>query len=180
MSEREFGDVGINGSTTIRANGNTKAGEPSNGGKGTARGWKDYFWGSGMAKRNGQTPTANAGDSVSSSQAMRSDLNLTRRPGLQDDLFNPPSETSPPHLPRSCSRASLQSAYLPDRKPSGSIASYALRLVAGGAMSTREAESRGRATSGSVRGASSCRYDRPLLQTKFRILLVHLYVENCT
>lgn len=152
MSESDFGELGLNGSSTLRASANANGGTPNNGGRGTSRGWKEFFWGTGTAKRHAQAGSAS---SVTSSQVIKSDSNLARRPGLKDDLFNPPSQTSSPQLPRSSSRASLQSANLPDRKPSGSLASYALRLVAGGAISTREAESRGRAHSGSVRGAST-------------------------
>lgn len=114
-------------------------------GKGTFRGWKDYIWGTGTAKRNSRTNSVNENATV-----IRSHSSMDRRPTLQEDLFNPPETASA----KSASRTSSQSGQAGERKPSGSIASLALRLVAGGAISTREAEPRGRATSTSTRASS--------------------------
>lgn len=147
----DYGEPGLNGSSTIRAR-NGKAAADT--GKGTSRGWKEFLWGTGTAKKNSQASSSN-GDSVRAADVLRSHSSLDRRPGLKDDLFDPPGSSSSSQLPRSSSRASLQSHNLSERKPSGSLASYALRLVAGGAISTRETDSRGRASSGSVRGVSA-------------------------
>lgn len=140
MGSRTQGATGLNGSTTIRATKDT--------GKGTSRGWKEYFWGTGTAKKTSGGSSV-AGDPVG---AVRSHSSLERRPGLQDDLFNPPDQAST--NTQSSRPSSIHSANLPDRKGSGSLASLALRLVAGGAV--REAETRGRATSsgGSMRGGN--------------------------
>ncbi|KAH6950718.1 rab-GTPase-TBC domain-containing protein [Fusarium avenaceum] len=143
-------------SSTIRAN-NQSFSTPSENGKGTLRGWKDYIWGSGTAKRASRTNSVNC-EETHPATVIRSHSSMDRRPTLQDDLFNPPD----PQITRSPSRASsIQSGAASERKASSSIASMALRLVAGGAISTREAESRGRAVStastkgGSLRGVST-------------------------
>ena len=138
MGSHTPSSLGVNGSTTIRAS--------KDSGRGTGRGWKDYFWGTGTAKKTSQGSSINE-DTVG---AMRSHSSLERRPGLQDDLFNPPDQ--PSTSSRASRPSSIHSANLPDRKASGSLASLALRLVAGGAV--KEAESRGRAASsgGSMRG----------------------------
>ncbi|KAH6896585.1 rab-GTPase-TBC domain-containing protein [Thelonectria olida] len=114
-------------------------------GKGTLRGLKDYFWGTGTARRNSRTNSINSENNPAT--VIRSHSSMDRRPTLQEDLFNPPETGSV----RSSSRASSRSGVAGERKPSASIASLALRLVAGGAISTREAESRGRAASTSTR-----------------------------
>lgn len=151
LSDGHNRDIGLNGPSTIRAR-NGKG--PANDGKGTSRGWKEFIWGTGTAKKNTQETSSND-DSINPSEAMRSHSSLERRPVLKDDLFNPPESSSSSQLPRSLSRASLQSHNIPERKASGSLASYALRLVAGGAISTRETGPRGRAFSSSVRGGSA-------------------------
>lgn len=141
MATSVYGETGLNGATTIRAN--NKATEN---GKGTSRGWKDYFWGTGTAKKS-QVSSVN-GDGAHTASAIRSHSSLDRRPGLQDDLFNPPDTIR--GTTRSSTRpSSVHSTNLPDRKASGSLASLALRLVAGGAISGRETETRGRAVSSS-------------------------------
>ncbi|KAF5024254.1 hypothetical protein F66182_3686 [Fusarium sp. NRRL 66182] len=150
-----YGETVAKGST-IRASSNSLS-TPNESGKGTLRGWKDYLWGSGTAKRASRTNSVN-GDRVNSVTVIRSHSSMDRRPTLQEDLFNPPESQSV----RSPSRASsIQSGAQSERKPSSSLASMALRLVAGGAISTREAETRGRTTSaasnkgGSLRGVST-------------------------
>ncbi|KAM0351576.1 hypothetical protein ACHAPU_002584 [Fusarium lateritium] len=150
-----YGETTAKGST-IRANSQSFS-NPNESGKGTLKGWKDYIWGSGTAKRASRTNSVN-GDGVHPTTVIRSHSSMDRRPTLQDDLFNPPdSQTT-----QTPSRASsIQSGVTSERKASSSIASMALRLVAGGAISTREAESRGRAIStasskgGSLRGVST-------------------------
>ncbi|RSL64260.1 hypothetical protein CEP54_004749 [Fusarium duplospermum] len=149
-----YGETGTK-SSTIRASSqsissNTEAG------RGTLKGWKEYLWGSGTAKRASRTSSVN-GEGVNPATVIRSHSSMDRRPTLQDDLFSPPEAQSV----RTPSRASsIQSGTPGERKASSSLASMALRLVAGGAISGREAESRGRAVStstnaGSLRAASS-------------------------
>ncbi|GKT99731.1 unnamed protein product [Fusarium langsethiae] len=149
-----YGETIAKGST-IRAT-TPSVNTPSESGKGTLKGWKDYLWGSGTAKRASRTGSVNS--EVNPATVIRSHSSMDRRPTLQDDLFNPP-DSQPVRSPSRAS--SIQSGAASERKASSSIASMALRLVAGGAISTREAESRGRAASntsvkgGSLRGVST-------------------------
>ncbi|KPM45677.1 hypothetical protein AK830_g1004 [Neonectria ditissima] len=142
---------GQTNSSTVRANSqsvNTSTNTDS--GKGTLKGWKDYLWGSGTAKRASRAGSVN-GEGINPATVIRSHSSMDRRPTLQEDLFNPPDPVSA----RSSSRASsIQSGAAVERKASASLASRALRLVAGGAMTTYEAEPRGRAVSTSTRADS--------------------------
>ena len=136
-------------SSTVRA-ASQSVSTPGENGKGTLKGWKDYLWGSGTAKRGTRTNSMNS--EVNPTTVIRSHSSMDRRPTLQDDLFSPP-ETQPTRSPSRAS--SIQSGAASERKGSSSLASMALRLVAGGAISTREAESRGRAVSNtSTKGGS--------------------------
>ncbi|KFH48376.1 TBC domain-containing protein-like protein [Hapsidospora chrysogenum ATCC 11550] len=151
LAENVYGETGRNGASTLRA-ANIQA---NDGGKGTSRGWKDYFWGTGTAKKSQGSGSDVNGEGAHTAAVIRSHSSLERRPGLQDDLFNPPDTEAMTGAKGSSSRpSSIHSANLPDRKGSGSLASLALRLVAGGAISGREAETRGRAVSNSERAAS--------------------------
>ncbi|KAF4970691.1 hypothetical protein FSARC_2322 [Fusarium sarcochroum] len=153
-----YGETVAKGST-IRASSQSFS-NPNESGKGTLRGWKDYLWGSGTAKRASRTNSVN-GEGVNPATVIRSHSSMDRRPTLQEDLFNPPESQSVRSQSRASSIQSGATGTTGERKASSSIASMALRLVAGGAMSTREAESRGRATSttsnkgGSLRGVST-------------------------
>ncbi|KAG8414044.1 hypothetical protein J3458_011698 [Metarhizium acridum] len=130
---------------TVRAGGNSK---------GTIRGWKEYLWGSGTAKR-GTCASSVSGEDVNPATIVRSQSSMDRRPTIQDDLFTPPPEPNTTTNPTSSSRASsVHSAAVSERKSSVSLASLALRLVAGGTATPRDAEVRGRAVSASVRDAS--------------------------
>jgi small G protein signaling modulator 3 len=120
--------------------------------KTTTKGWKDYLWGGGTSKKTSRESSVN-GDDVKQTviRAATSD----RRPGLQDDLFSPPEADRT----RSSSQASSHPSLQGDRKASASLASLALRLVAGGAQTARETDGRGRAGSagavGSIRASSA-------------------------
>ncbi|KAF5012693.1 hypothetical protein FDECE_1253 [Fusarium decemcellulare] len=146
-----FGETGAK-SSTIRASSHSISSNTENG-KGTLRGWKDYLWGSGTSKRASRTNSVN-GEGINPATVIRSHSSMDRRPTLQEDLFSPPEAPSV----RSPSRASSIQSGTPgtpgERKASSSLASMALRLVAGGAISTREAESRGRAVSTSTKAES--------------------------
>ncbi|KAK4204713.1 putative small G protein signaling modulator [Triangularia verruculosa] len=146
IGEALEGDLRVD--ATIR--GRVKETEGGDKQKGTGRGWKDYIWGS-TVKGNGsgkkQTVVKTGGGAVG-------------RQTLSEDLFKPP----PPVLEqeestqRSSSRASSVNSGHAARKPS--LASMALRLVAGGGAGSRDAEGRGRASSavqagGSLRGSSA-------------------------
>ncbi|AEO71254.1 uncharacterized protein THITE_2152287 [Thermothielavioides terrestris NRRL 8126] len=128
------------------------AGSDSEAGKSTARGWKDYFWGSGSANKSSRANSATREGSTLRPAVVKA-APAERRPPLQDDLFNPPEEAST----RNPSRASSVHSGSGARKPS--LASMALRLVAGAASVGRDGEIRGRAASaqggGSLRTSSS-------------------------
>lgn len=130
-------------SSTIRAHASSvpsaSGGSPENTkGPGTVKGWKDFLWG-GTSKKTSSSnrPTV-----------IRSHSSLGQRPPLQDDLFDPPTTPTTTGPGQNSSRpSSIHSANTPERK---SIASLTLRLVAGGAVASREAE-RGRAASSAAR-----------------------------
>ncbi|KAK1496165.1 TBC domain-containing protein [Colletotrichum tamarilloi] len=133
---------------TIRASNLAMPSVPD--GRGTARGWKDYLWGG--TSRKGSMPSSVNGDDIARpSTVVRTQSTADRRPGLQDDLFSPPSEGVPPESvpPRTPSRASsIQSGPPGSRKASTSVAASLMRLVAGGAINTREGgPNRGRSNS---------------------------------
>ncbi|KAK4141179.1 rab-GTPase-TBC domain-containing protein [Dichotomopilus funicola] len=134
--------------------------------KGTGRGWKDYLWG-GTAKktsransllREAASTTSTSGNKPpGTSTTVIRPTPAERRPALQDDLFNPPDEGGSASV-RSSSRASSINSSHTSRKTS-SLASMALRLVAGGgaggsggSSTARDNEPRGRATSAQVSG----------------------------
>ncbi|RDA85739.1 hypothetical protein CP532_5950 [Ophiocordyceps camponoti-leonardi (nom. inval.)] len=155
VSENAYGETGRATSSTIRATSASfgaaaAAASSNNSNKGTMRAWKDYLWGTGTAKRTSRTNSVNGDVSRhTSATVVRSHSSMDRRPTLQDDLFDPPA-SSGPASPRYASRASsVRSGDASDRKSSGSLASLALRLVAGGAASPRDASARGRETSSS-------------------------------
>ncbi|GAO16202.1 hypothetical protein UVI_02045060 [Ustilaginoidea virens] len=133
--------------STLRLGGNTDA-TIAEAGKSTLRGWKDYLWGVGTVKR----ATRANGDDANPTAFIRARSNMGRRPAVQEDLFTPPAEASITTNMSSSSRASsVHSAAAPERKSSTSLASLALRLVAGAAATPGAAESRGRAASASAR-----------------------------
>ncbi|UKZ81837.1 hypothetical protein TrVFT333_009613 [Trichoderma virens FT-333] len=139
VTESAYGETGM-ASGTIRAHASSVTSAPGGSsdnakGPGTVKGWKDYLWGGTSKKTTSNRPTV-----------IRSHSSLGQRPPLQDDLFDPPTPTT--SGPANSSRpSSIHSATTPERK---SIASLTLRLVAGGAVASREAE-RGRAASSAAR-----------------------------
>ena len=140
MAEIAYGQTGVRGST-MRAGGALDRGQES--GRGTMRGWKDYLWGSGTVKKTSRGSSVN-GEATNPATILRSQSSLDKRPTLQDDLFTPPQDTG---SLRSASRASSMYSGNAENPKSSSVASLALKLVAGGAISTREGDSRGRAVS---------------------------------
>lgn len=138
-----FTSTNIAGDVTIRASEQSNPTDVDQ--NGTARGWKDLLWGIGTTKKlNG--PATIKGANTDKVTATR--RGGGRRTVLEDDLFAPPNAGSV----RSSSRASSMqsSARRQDRKPSTSLATLALKLVAGNANVTREdggVDGRGRATS---------------------------------
>ncbi|TFA97553.1 hypothetical protein CCMA1212_010724 [Trichoderma ghanense] len=146
VTESAYGETDVAGGT-IRAS--SVASAPGNSsespkGAGTLKGWRDYLWGGGTSKKTVLRDGSNR------STVIRSHSSLGQRPPLQDDLFEPPptQATSSPGNNSSSRPSSIHSASTPERK---SIASLTLRLVAGGAVASREAEARGRAASSAAR-----------------------------
>lgn len=147
MAEHVYGETERR-SATLRAGGNAGPG------KGTIRGWKEYIWGSGTSKRASRASSVN-GDNINPATVIRSQSSMDRRPMIQDDLFTPPPEPNTNTNATTSSRASsIHSGQVSERKSSVSLASLALRLVAGGTVTPRDSEIRGRAASASVRDAS--------------------------
>ncbi|KAK3344255.1 rab-GTPase-TBC domain-containing protein [Lasiosphaeria hispida] len=116
--------------------------------KGTVRGWKEYLWGNSTAKRSSRTSSMNSRAVRSQNTVIRAAPAAERRPTLAEDLFHPPTETD---SLRSSSRESSVNSTHASRKPS--LASLALRLVAGGTTVARDSEIRGRAISAQVGGS---------------------------
>lgn len=142
-----FGATGVN-DATIRASSVSLSSE-SDTSKNTTRGWKDYLWG---GTSRGSRPSSINGESVKSGQqtVIRNIGVADRRPTISDDLFSPPDTESV----RSSSRASsVHSVQTGATARKASLASLALRLVAGGTSTVRESESRGRENSGTTTGS---------------------------
>ncbi|PNY29260.1 TBC domain protein [Tolypocladium capitatum] len=153
MAATAYGATDRAGST-IRAGSASTSSNADAGSRVTMRGWKDYIWGSGTTKLASRTSSVD-GDGIQQPTVVRSHSSMDRRPTLQEDLFIPPQEVASKSV-RSASRASsIRSGNATEHRSSASLASLALRLVAGSAMATRDAEARGRAVSPSGRAASA-------------------------
>ena len=113
--------------------------------RGSTRGWKDYLWGGGGTVKKSGRPNNTTRETNKQPPAVVKATPTERRPALQEDLFNPPEEGSV----RSSSRASSVNSSNASRKPS--LASMALRLVAGGAAGGRDGDVRGRPTNAQER-----------------------------
>ncbi|KAJ8130762.1 hypothetical protein O1611_g2867 [Lasiodiplodia mahajangana] len=117
--------------------------------KGTIKGWKDYLWGTGTGRKTSRPASING---EGGKTAIRVPITGDRRPPIQEDLFIPPEAGST----QSSSRASSIYSGQGSRKPSASLASMALHLVAGKAANRADSESlRGR--SDSIRQSGSLR-----------------------
>ncbi|KAI1745298.1 TBC domain protein [Xylaria scruposa] len=135
--------------TTIRASGPNPV---KGNNKGTIKGWKDYLWGTGTGRKTSRSASVNG---EGAKTAIRAPITGDRRPPIQENLFIPPETESTPNSSRASSIYSGRGT----RKPSSSLASMALQLVAGKA-STRDSDSlRGRSDSvkqsGSLRTSSA-------------------------
>jgi hypothetical protein len=154
---------------TIRANDALRAlVDGDKAAKGTGRGWKDYIWGT--TKKTTRASSASSGAITNLQNAGRVRPNGSshgRQTVLQNDVFHPPSAAST----RSPSQSpSVQSQAAPERKASNSLATLALKLVAGNNNVSRDTEgSRGRTngTGGSDDGrAPSATSTRTIASTK--------------
>ncbi|KAI0403455.1 TBC domain protein [Xylaria palmicola] len=138
-----------NGTETISRAGGPNTIKGNN--KGTIRAWKDYLWGTGTGRKTSRAATIN-GEGIKT--AIRAPVVGDRRPPIQEDLFTPPEAGST----QSSSRASSIYSGQGSRKPSASLASMALQLVAGKASNRVDSDSiRGRSESirqGSLRTSS--------------------------
>ncbi|KAI0437230.1 TBC domain protein [Xylaria telfairii] len=140
--------LGIDDGTeaTIRASG-TNTAKGNN--RGTIRGWKDYLWGTGTGRKTSRPSSING---EGPKTAIRAPVMGDRRLPIQEDLFIPPGAGSTQNSSPASSIYSGQGA----RKPSSSLASMALQLVAGKASNRLDSDSlRGR--SDSVRQSGSLR-----------------------
>ncbi|KAK9779230.1 putative Rab-GAP TBC domain-containing protein [Seiridium cardinale] len=139
---------------TIRASSLSVSKDNDGKAPGTMRGWKDWILGTGTSKRGSRASSVN-GD-VTKAAVRASTTSGDRRPTLQEDLFTPPDAESV----KSSSRASSIYSGQGPRKPSTSLASMALQLVAGRAAGWDGDSTRGRSNSagqggGSLRTASA-------------------------
>ncbi|KAK7753833.1 hypothetical protein SLS62_004199 [Diatrype stigma] len=147
MSHSQTGlGIGNIDDATIRAGASSPVPKNTNTGKGTMKAWKEYLWGNSTSKKTSREASrANSinGDGPSRT-AIRAPTQGDRRPVIQEDQFVPPDVES---LPSSSRASSIYSGHAP-KKPSASLASMALQLVAGKASTNRDTDSlRGRASS---------------------------------
>ncbi|KJZ72735.1 hypothetical protein HIM_07927 [Hirsutella minnesotensis 3608] len=155
--ENAFGETDRAGST-IRASSASLTGGAGASGKGTMRAWKDFLWGTNAVKKSSRTGSVGGEgtrQTAATSTVVRSHSSMERRPTLQDDLFNPPTIAGNGSIRSSSRASSIHSANPHDQKQSVSLASLALRLVAGGTSTPRDADVRGRAASASIHTASA-------------------------
>ncbi|TVY82978.1 TBC domain-containing protein [Lachnellula suecica] len=133
----------LDNDATIRARDSLKALEdrPPN----VQKGWKDFIWG-GTSRKSSRASSVN-GDAVSGleSIASRHSGGNGRRTVLQSDLFQPMD--GPTNRRTSTANAATSSR---ERKPSSTLASLALKLVAGSNTTVRESESNGRGRANST------------------------------
>lgn len=132
VSGSMFGD---DADSTIRARNSSNLTTNGDNGRGSVRGWKDFLWG-------GSKKSSSRANSIGSEAGKQTVVKVSadRRPTIQEDSFNPPSEPL-----RSASRASSITSVGTNRKTS--LANSVLRMVAGGPSASRDSESRGRAPS---------------------------------
>ncbi|KAI0552692.1 TBC domain protein [Xylaria curta] len=135
--------------TTIRASGPNPV---KGNNKGTIKGWKEYLWGTGTGRKTSRPASVNG---EGAKTAIRAPITGDRRPPIQEDLFVPPGAESAPNSSRASSIYSARGT----RKPSSSLASMALQLVAGKAPNRDSDSMRGRSDSvkqsGSLRTSSA-------------------------
>jgi small G protein signaling modulator 3 len=128
---------GFEGGATIRASEVNRSTDNVQS-KGATRGWKDYIWGSGTSKKSSRASSINGDSNGVITQPVTGNTSRAsgRRTVLQNDIFHPPENTSV----RSASRASsIQSGNTgQDRRVS--LATLALKLVAGNANAGRDGE----------------------------------------
>lgn len=142
-----FATTGVN-DATIRASSLSIPSESDNS-RNTARGWKGFLWG-GTARSSRQSSTDGDAAKAGQQTVIRNPGGTDRRPTISEDLFSPPDTDSLRSSSRASSVHSVQTATT-GRK--ASLASLALRLVAGGTSTVRENETRGRADSGATTGS---------------------------
>ena len=102
---------------------------------GTTRGWKDYLWSGNGTSRKTSKASSVISDHDDETEAVRtrgaSKSNSSRRKGLDEDLFQPPT------------RASTMDNQSQSRKSSTSVASWTMKLFAGNPNSNREQDKPG-------------------------------------
>ncbi|KAI9865342.1 MAG: hypothetical protein M1824_003496 [Vezdaea acicularis] len=113
---------------------------------GTTRGWKEYLWlGTGTSKKSSRASSINAdqSDAESTTKLRASSVTGARRRVLQHDLFQPPDDGETRDLDGELQAAIKNRKDGTDldahsRKSSSSVASWAVKLVAGAPQSSRD------------------------------------------
>ncbi|KAH7054524.1 rab-GTPase-TBC domain-containing protein [Macrophomina phaseolina] len=111
----------------------------------STKGWKSFWTGSMANKRRSQTPSVASAYDEDIQSRSRASSGAQRKP-LSNDLFAPPSKA----VDQLKKLESGDEASISSRKSSGSVASWALRLVAGNNQTNRENDK-----AGSLRGRPS-------------------------
>jgi len=124
--------------------------------EGTARGWKDYIWGS--TNKKGSQSSSVSGDAVDSLTTIHAKAG-GRRTVLQNGVFSPP-ETGPQQTLSRSSSFQIGSTDIPEKRQSTSLASLALRLVAGNNNTSSREDLTLRSTRGRTDSTSDLPQDR--------------------
>ncbi|KAI9886156.1 MAG: hypothetical protein M1823_002059 [Watsoniomyces obsoletus] len=126
--------------------------------KGTSRGWIDYIWaGSGTSRKSSGGSSVNAEtaeDPMATAKPKRTNTAATRRGGLTSDLFQAPNGHATASRPVSRTRDVSAESRTGSRQTSTSVASWAVKLVAGNGKPSADG---GRRTSAESLAASSPR-----------------------
>lgn len=142
------------GDATIRAIDQLRSIDQAGAPKGPTRGWKEYIWGSGTSRRSSRASSIHGEGPNGTTKPLAPHVVRAggRRTVLQGDVFNPPESHSVPTTSRASSTQPGDQAQ--ERK--ASLASLALKLVAGNPTSSRDGSSVASAegASGTVRERS--------------------------
>lgn len=129
----ELSDDGLHGEVTIRAPDKSKSMETADSSRGASRNWKDFLWG-GNSRKGSQTSSLREGSKPDAEDASAGLPNTPRRGDrrsiLQNSVFKPPSDADQePSASRTPSLNNMSPE--PGRNTSSSLATKALKLVAG-------------------------------------------------
>jgi hypothetical protein len=116
-----------------------------------SKGWKDYIWGTGTSRKNSRESSINgvvANGVQPAGQTLRAGPTSGRRTVLENDIFQPPEKSGSQSRASSTDANSVANVSR-DRKPSSSLATLALKLVAG-TTTTRTVDDSGRGRANST------------------------------